>query len=179
MTDAPHNNENDRKIWERVRRQLPRQSRSSCPDAIELAAYLDGNASEGPTHDLEDHLSTCPACLDALGELRVLMGGTPGAAPLGVIDRAKGLIAEQARPVRRARWRFPWPERLAFPRLGYSFRLAAAGVAVAVVCVTGVHLGQSTLMNHIEIRQSSLSAVSFKVCDFAECELGDFKPIGE
>lgn len=165
---------NERRFWERVRPDVIGERKTPCPDANALAAYVDEAISKERIQDMEDHLASCPDCLDALCELRALRCEEPVQAPPEVVQGAKDLIAAPVPRWERSASRLSWWLGRPHPSMRYSFRLAAVAGLILVACITGAHLGRSTKMNLKEIKKSSLAILSFEVRELAECDLEGF-----
>ncbi len=168
----------DRQLWDRVRSGVIGERKTPCPDANSLAAYIDGAISRERIADMEDHLTSCPDCLDALCELRSIMSEEPVDVPPEFVQGAKGLISAPAQErerfaIRLSRW-------LGMPHtsMRQSFRMAAAAGLIVIACIAGAHLGRSTMTNLKKIEKSSVAALSFEE-SISECNLERFNHIGE
>ncbi|MCI0408894.1 MAG: zf-HC2 domain-containing protein [Acidobacteria bacterium] len=67
----------DRQLWRRFRAGESALRRSTCPDANDLGAFLDGRLTGGRQEALERHLVGCDSCLEALLEARDLLANPP------------------------------------------------------------------------------------------------------
>jgi len=70
-----------------------------CPDALTLAAYLDGTMTHGERETLESHLAKCRKCAQAVAELRDIMDAVARepvdpAEVQSLADRAKKIIPD-------------------------------------------------------------------------------------
>jgi len=134
-------NQNGGRLWKRYQKGIAKEHRSPCPDASLLAAYLDGNASGKSARLIEEHLLTCPDCLEAIFEIRSLQKAQLIDVPDRLKERAKELV-----PARRPRERkvtLPLPglrdALFLYLRRSAAWALAAAGIIIA--CVGGMKLG--------------------------------------
>lgn len=145
MADSPNHDPNEIRLWRQCAASGKGERAGACPGAVELAAYLDGGLSAEAAATLEAHLVRCPACLDAVVELRELRAGEAPAgfiAPETVAARAKALVpnvlSEQEAVYRAAvrHWLAPnwsvWGQRAA---------ALAAGLALSFV---GYHFGATS-----------------------------------
>jgi anti-sigma factor RsiW len=96
MVDSEYPTEN--RLWQMAKARdgtLVRAQAGPCPDAMALSAWLDGRADQRVADQVESHLTSCPACLDAVMELRSLVAQGAQhrpAAPQAVLDHAKTLV---------------------------------------------------------------------------------------
>jgi hypothetical protein len=121
--DDPHDDAAARAAWAALPRL--RRTRGPCPDAATMGGYLEGRADAAVADAIASHLATCPACLDAVIDLRALG-----------IGRA---------PVRAA------PRPLVFRAAGWS----AVAAAVAVAWLSGVAMGGMTEQGRTVIARAS------------------------
>ncbi len=155
MTGPQENNPSDEQLWGRVA-QGPPQGPTACPSLLELAAFIDGRASEAERQALESHLADCPACLEAVAEIRSVQadaGDSSALVPATLLESAKGLVAE------RMRTRRSWA--LADWRL--VGRWSAAAAASIVMGLAGYHTGVKTLMIRQDWTGQLASEMSFGV----------------
>jgi len=151
--------------WSLFRDAATAENKSACPEANDLAAYLEGVASRRQRDAIEEHLAKCASCVDALVETRSLLGGEISAAPAGVVARAKALVARTV-PGERA-----WAPRLPFwwdEALGWS----AAAVVVMGACVLGLMLGESECTGRQRIEDSTLVSVDLGVSRAMGAQMG-------
>lgn len=132
-------------LWRRARAGWRPPSDDGAPDALLLAAYLDGSLEENESARLEARLAGEPALLDELLALRESLAAAPEAAPApvpaGVVARAQALRPTQAapRPVGAAK------PSLAARFFGFSLRpalSALAGLALLLACAGAFELGR-------------------------------------
>jgi hypothetical protein len=139
----------DKVLWAAFRRGRPGERRSACPGASDFAAYLEGTAPRALEQEIETHLLSCAECLNALGDLRSMLGEPLRNAPADARERAKALVALGA-----VREPLPWLEIIRF-----SFRSAAGWAAAAALivaaCAAGYVMGQGSTA---EAWQGSASA---------------------
>ena len=88
----------DRLLWRRFARPA-RAAGAGCPDELSLAAWLDGQAPPGQAEQIEAHLAGCPACLEAVIELRATLAAGPMLAPPQVVERAASAVARDRKSV--------------------------------------------------------------------------------
>jgi anti-sigma factor RsiW len=123
------NNRDERELLRRFSRGLG-PATEPCPSELELAAYVDGLASETEQARIEAHLALCPHCLDEIVEARRLAVEAVADAPPIVVARAEALV-----PARRALR----PSR----RWLVAARWAAAAAAAAAVSFAGLQAGSA------------------------------------
>ncbi len=155
MAGPQENNPSDEQLWGRVA-QGPPQGPTACPSLLELAAFIDGRASEAERQALESHLADCPACLEAVAEIRSVQtdaGDSSALVPAALLESAKGLVTE------RKRTRRSWA--LADWRL--VGRWSAAAAASIVMGLAGYHAGVKTLMIRQDWTGQLASEMSFGV----------------
>jgi hypothetical protein len=105
-----------------------------------LSALIDGALEAREAEDLATHLDGCASCRAALSQLRatvsILQEVDPMHAPEGFAAAVRGRI-EQLRVTRRPAW-----ERLraGIPRIGWSWKTAAAAAAVAMIGIFAVNV---------------------------------------
>lgn len=127
-------------LWRRARRGWRPVADDEAPDALLLAAYLDGRLAEDEAARLEAHLAAEPALLDELLALRESLAAGHEAAPAGVVMRAQALRTKS--PPRAA----AAPRRSLVERFfGFSLRPAVpvlAGLALLLACAGAFELGR-------------------------------------
>jgi anti-sigma factor RsiW len=99
---------------------------SDCPEALDLAAFVDGRLAPSQRDAIEAHLAACGGCLD------LVLGASAAIEPAGaeVVARARSLA-----PVRRT-------QRVSRLRIGARWFAAAA--AAIVVCAGAFRLGSAS-----------------------------------
>jgi len=131
-------------LWRRARAGWSPVRDDEAPDALLLAAYLEGRLAEDEAARLEGRLAAEPALLDELLALREGLAAGPEAVPApvlaGVVTRAQALRADgPARPA-------AVPTRSLAERLfGVSLRPAVsalAGLALLLACAGAFELGR-------------------------------------
>ena len=131
-------------LWQRAREGWLPVRDDEAPDALLLAAYLDGRLAEDEAARLEARLAVEPALLDELVVLREILAAGPEAAPAPVlaevVTRAQALRTQSpARPAAA-------PQRSLAERLfGFSLRPAVsalAGLALLLACAGAFELGR-------------------------------------
>ncbi len=112
------------------------------PNPLMLAAYLDNNLDEAGREAVEAWMATVPEALDLMIAARAELLGAPGAAPEGLISRARGLVRA---PVRESAGFGAWLRGL----IGFEPEvwrpLALAGVTAALLVIVsagGFELGR-------------------------------------
>lgn len=151
-------------LWRRF--SEGRSLAAEAPDALTLAAYLDGALDETEVARLEAWLAADPALLDEMLALRQSLDTAPASAPAAVVARARALRREQnesLRPVapaaRSAGAGQPgWLERLFGPWLRPAVP-AFATLAVAIACAGAFELGRYQA-EQLEAEQSAARAKS-------------------
>lgn len=127
-------------LWRRAREGLAPMPESEAPEALWLAAYLDGRLAEDEAARLEARLAGDPALLDELLMLRETLAAGPETAPAGVVARAQGL-RPALKSVPEASGRTPWVGHI----LGAWLRPAVpafAAVVVLLACAGAFELGR-------------------------------------
>jgi anti-sigma factor RsiW len=84
---------------------LDRAPPSACPDASELAAYLDGQLGPAAAAELEGHLAACATCRKALIEARALLRDATELPTPGLVAAACELVPRAGPHQRRSPWR--------------------------------------------------------------------------
>ena len=133
-------------LWRRVRPDVLAGGWSAlrdeeAPEALLLAAYLDGRLAEDEAARLEARLAVEPALLDELLALREAVKAGPETAPPSVIARAQGLRAASAATASAATLQRSVLDRL----LGISLRPAVpalASLALLLACAGAFELGR-------------------------------------
>jgi anti-sigma factor RsiW len=138
-----------------LRLRLMRPPAGPCPEAMLLAAYVDGAASADEVRQVEGHLAACPRCLAAVAEVRDLLAAGPMLTPDRVAARAKALAPAAARAARGSRWRD-------------AARWAAAAAAIAVVGYAGFSAGNATCRSRSDQSAALVSEASFGLADASD-----------
>lgn len=100
MTDQSDKTSEGAALWHRARAGWQPVAEDQAPDALLLAAHLDGRLSEEEAARLEARLAAEPALLDDFLALREGLAAAPETAPAGVIERAQA--AYRGKPTLRA-----------------------------------------------------------------------------
>jgi len=123
--EIPHDRDDEgAELWARYRAfETPG---GACPDPVELASWLDGEAEREAAERIEEHLSRCPDCLATLVDHRRPSRGAVEPIAMAAVARARRL-APSPSFLRRER---AHPHRLlvAASWLGLLVSVAAAGV---------------------------------------------------
>ena len=93
MTGSRDDDQEGRKLWNRLRGDGMNASGSDCPDLDALSAYLDGNASEAEAEEVEAHLASCASCLEALEDVRAIQDEAPNRVPEALLKAAERQLA--------------------------------------------------------------------------------------
>jgi len=128
-------------LWRQTRQGWSPLRDDEAPEALLLAAYLDGRLAEDEAARLEARLAGEPALLEELLALRESLAAGAEAPPAAVVTRAQGL--RRRTPALRAFGADgpSWRERL----FGFSLRPAVsalAGLALLVACAGAFELGR-------------------------------------
>ena len=156
------NSPQERRLWKRYSASH-RPRPGPCPDAVELAAYIDGRASPRQVEHIEEHLLACPDCLQAVREARELTSAEVTTfVPPEVIAAAKAALASPAeragqRPGKYLRAALVW-------RIG---RWAAAAAAALIISYGGFRIGQGTYRQHAAVEAALVAELSFGEDDSA------------
>ncbi len=151
-------------LWRRF--SEGRSLAAEAPDALTLAAYLDGALDETEVARLEAWLAADPALLDEMLALRQSLDTAPASAPAAVVARARALRREQNEPLRRVApaarsagaGQPGWLARLFGPWLRPAVP-AFATLAVAIACAGAFELGRYQA-EQLEAEQSAARAES-------------------
>ncbi len=151
-------------LWRRF--SEGRSPAAEAPDALTLAAYLDGALDETEVARLEAWLAADPALLDEMLALRQSLDTAPASAPAAVVARARALRREQNEPLRRVApaarsagaGQPGWLARLFGPWLRPAVP-AFATLAVAIACAGAFELGRYQA-EQLEAEQSAARAES-------------------
>lgn len=145
MTEEDFKTSEGRALWHRCREGWRPPADDEAPDALLLAAYLDGRLAEEEAARLEARLTGEPALLDELLTLRATLAAGPQAAPAAVIARAQALRPEapavRGAGTEKAAGAFGLVERL----FGVWLRPAVpalAGIALLLACAGAFELGR-------------------------------------
>lgn len=142
MNEARDEFREARALWKRVRDGAPPGGISTCPGPGGLSAYLDGTARGAQRDGIEEHLRSCPSCVEAVASLRSLLRAGPSPVPSAVFERAKGLVAKPDADGRGVT-RLTAMHHL-FSLMRTSTAWAAAAALVAAACAAGFTMGQGT-----------------------------------
>lgn len=154
-------NETDIKLWKWIKPYISGKKKFSCPDTNALAAYLEGNVSKKQVQTMDTHFTQCPACLDALVELRSILQKEPVKPPVEVIKRAKDLTAASITKKQPVIIKLPVWLSSPNPYVKRYVSIAAAAAVIIASCITGIKFGQDTFDNRRIISLTSLSEMSF------------------
>lgn len=159
-------------LWRRF--SEGRSPAAEAPDALTLAAYLDGALDETEVARLEAWLAADPALLDEMLALRQSLDTAPASAPAAVVARARALRPEQNEALRREQneplrpvapaarsagaGQPGWLARLFGPWLRPAVP-AFATLAVAIACAGAFELGRYQA-EQLEAEQSAARAES-------------------
>lgn len=159
-------------LWRRAREAgaPPGEVReeAEAPEALWLAAYLDGSLAEDEAARLEAQLAGDPALLDELLVLRETLAAGPEVVPAGVVEKAQALRPEQKealRPQRKAQQAAPAREGSWFGHLLAGWLRPAvpafAAVALVLACAGAFELGryQGEQMDSTQTAEASDSEV--------------------
>jgi len=142
MTDSEKGLGEAAGLWHRARGPWrAAQGAPEAPDAMTLAAYLEGRLGEDAAGVVETWMAADPEALDSVLAARAALGAAPGAAPAHVVKRAQGAVHGRTGRVSgpgRAGW--------LFAGFGAFFRPAAwASVAAALLLasISGFELGRA------------------------------------
>jgi predicted anti-sigma-YlaC factor YlaD len=151
MSDRKQHDPMEHRLWEQMNRAWPAEA-GPCPDALLLAAYIDGTATDAEVQRIDGHLAACPACLATVGEIRGLLAAPPMLAPRPVLDRAKALVLAAHVAAARTRWL----------TIG---RWAAAAAAAVIVGYIGFVAGHATWLGRDALANALVCETSFGLAD--------------
>jgi hypothetical protein len=176
MTEDPRHID-DRQVWERRGISPPP---GPCPDANDLAGYLDGRLDEASRAGIEAHLAACEACLDAVVAIRL---DGADAAPAGVIPpaavvaAAKSLVPAAAASTAATRVSRPAPDRWRLADLLGVARWGFASAASIAICIIAYRAGLAVSTVAPPTESSLVGELSFGVFDTSESEVSDIELI--
>jgi anti-sigma factor RsiW len=128
-------------LWRRAREAGAPQVEDEAPEALWLAAYLDGSLAEDEAARLEARLAGDPALLDEVLALRETLAAGPAAAPAAVVTRAQALRPDQKAQQATARKEGSWFGHLLAGWLRPAVP-AFAAVALVLACAGAFELGR-------------------------------------
>ena len=133
----------DADVWRRAKQEMTQEATANgapCrPDALVLAAFLEGNASEAEKRQVELWLAGDPEAATLLRSLRTLPEAVP--APEAVLARAQDIVRAPSRSIKGsgAAWRSGFGDLFA----GAGLQWAAAAAMMLLVAVSGFEAGRS------------------------------------
>jgi anti-sigma factor RsiW len=147
-------------LWRRARQGWTPVAEAEAPDALLLAAYLDGGLAEDEAARLEARLAGEPALLDELLALRASLAAGPEPAPAAVLARARAAYPAAAVPRAATAPVVSLVERL----FGLWLRPAVpafAAVALLLACAGAFELGryQAVQWNPVGVDEAADSDV--------------------
>lgn len=137
------------------------EARSACPDANDLAAYLEARLPAGERDAMEEHLSVCSDCLLAVSELRALQAEGWLEPPERVVARSRALALAREPEGRLA------DRESVVRQLTLRHRVVAIAVrsleaaALVVACWAGFTLGRASFQQHKVIDEGVAAECSF------------------
>ncbi|MDH3911977.1 MAG: hypothetical protein OEU09_11830 [Rhodospirillales bacterium] len=168
MSEQDRRKERDAELWHRLRERsrviTAEEGSHEMPDAMALAAYLDGTLDERAREGGEAWLATAPEGLDLLLAAREALAEPGAAAPEALVRRAAALVPDP--PGRWLAGRLRGVFMPLWQPLGWSG--AVAGVLLA--CVVGFQLGQSGYRSTVALEQLEIADAGF-VFDPADEEI--------
>ncbi len=130
-------------LWYRARPSWRRTAGTpEAPDALTLAAYLDGNLDEETAEAVETWMARTPEGLDDIQAIRGTLAAPPGEAPDHVIARAQAIVRARPAPQRAEAG---WLNRIFAGPAGWLGPTAWAGATAAILLasVSGFELGRA------------------------------------
>ena len=179
MSDPQPDDPRDRNFWRRFLRAKRRRAAApdACPDAGDLAAYVDRKLRGDDLARVEAHLASCDRCLQAVGEARELLAEPATLAPAELLTRAKALVAAESTPRTGAK---PAARRKVGGWLGLrggasrwktALRWGAAVAAAVLVGFAGFSAGSATYRSRQAADARLVAEVSFDLAATAEDDL--------
>jgi hypothetical protein len=169
MNEQDRREQRDAELWHRLREEArvsaPEEGSQEMPDAMVLAAYLDGTLDE--RERVEAWLAAAPEGLDLLLAAREALAEPSAAAPEALVRRASALVPDPP-----GRGLAAWLGGLFAPAgplwqpLGWS----GAAVGILLACVVGFQLGQTGYVSSVTLEQLASAEAGF-VFDPAEEEI--------
>lgn len=145
MTEEDFKTSEGGALWRRGRAGWRAPSDEEAPDALLLAAYLDGRLAEDEAARLEARLAGQPALLDELLALRATLDAGPETAPAAVVARAQALRPATAAARLATAGKAPGGAGLIERLFGVWLRPAVpalAGIALLLACAGAFELGR-------------------------------------
>jgi len=171
MSEQDRRKERDAELWHRLRERsrviTAEEGSHEMPDAMALAAYLDGTLDERAREGVEAWLATAPEGLDLLLAAREALAEPGAAAPEALLRRAAALVPDPP-----GRGLAAWFGGLFAPAGGLAQPLGWSGAAVGVVlaCLVGFQMGQAGYLGAETLEQLADAEAGF-VIDPAEEEI--------
>jgi len=156
MNEMNRQDEADRLLWQRYVAAAGREGAGACPDAVDVAAWLEGRATPSLAERIEGHLAGCGKCLQAVEDLRAILAAPPVAAPRRVLERAEALARAAARPT------------VLWLRVGRWAGMAAAAVLVAYA---GFAAGVATREGRQAVQAAVVHEATFGLVDGQDDDL--------
>lgn len=144
-------------LWRRARSAWVGREESERPlDALELAAYLDGNLETAQREALERRLLADPEALDLL---IAACGVEAVAVSEAQIERAAAMVRD---PARSGLWQRIWQGGdgqglLALPWL----RMAGVAAALVIFCLVGFEMGRMGAQDVVTVEQAVDTELAF------------------
>jgi len=92
----------EKELWETFKKGKE-QTADTCPDILELAAYMDKQLDEKRREEVETHLNRCEECLENTLALFKVQQEIPRSIPLASANAAHSLVGENKHPADRRR----------------------------------------------------------------------------
>ncbi len=158
-------NSNDKNIWKRFKSTTSEGNETTCPNTNDLAFYLEGKASEDEVQAIENHLAQCPACMNELTELRILLKEESKTPTREIIENAKNLVSVPIIKNQPIIIKHPVWLNSTYFNMKNNTGYAAAAVILIFFSVLGIKLGKDTFNSHRNISMTYVSEISFGLND--------------
>ena len=161
-------------LWARARGAMgSRTGPGEAPDALTLAAYLDGTLDPEARDRVEAWMAGSSDALDLVIAAREALAAAPAPAPLSLLERARGLVRDQGSVQDRRRDGGGLAARLAawlVPEAGFlrPAMWAAAASLFLLVSVSGFELGRLGAVQMVAVQIVPADDLGFDLDDSAE-----------
>ncbi|MFC1504800.1 zf-HC2 domain-containing protein, partial [Spirochaetota bacterium] len=92
-----YNSTADRELWNKFSSLSEKRKTSECISFEMMASFVDGKASKKETKKVEEHISACSACRDALTHMNEMQDLKAFNVPEGIKREVKDLVSEATR----------------------------------------------------------------------------------
>jgi len=136
-------NKEERQLWSCFKK-TSRQRKTVCLNDNSLSAYLDGRLKGSKGKFMEEHLASCPACLEKLIQMRVLLAIEIEEAPLTMRQKAKDHVSGDLGQTNQDA--FAWWKLILQPQKSLAW-----GVVLLLICAAGIKSGEIMTLSRAEV----------------------------